>query len=100
MPKQISKPIPEYQLDEAQKRIDRYWRATQGFILALESKHGFSAKQLLTLLPTGDTSMERFREYQAKALIFNTRFQFSPSVIVMCNNTDDVMRAYQEAIEF
>ncbi|MCX2766996.1 FAD-dependent oxidoreductase [Pseudoalteromonas sp. B530] len=100
MPKQSNKPIPEYQLEEAQKRIDRYWRATQGFILALESKHGFSAKQLLTLLPTGDTSMERFREYQAKALIFNTRFQFSPSVIVMCNNTDDVMRAYQEAIAF
>ncbi len=99
MTEQCNKPIPECQLEEAQKRIAHYWQTTQNYIAALEKKHNFEADQLLTLLPGGDTSMERFNNYQINALIFNTRLQFSPSVIVMCKHTDDVMHAYKEAIE-
>ncbi|MDK1287997.1 FAD-binding oxidoreductase [Pseudoalteromonas umbrosa] len=98
MTEQCNKPKPECQLEEAEKRIEAYWEKTISYIETLKQTHAFESDQLLTLLPSADLDEKRFLQYQSKALIFNTRLQFSPSVIVMCKHTDDVVNAYQEAI--
>ena len=100
-------PKPERQFEEVEKRIQNYWESTQKYINALLTEHEFESEKVLTLLPPSDNENQDaqrpltakvFQEFQAESLIFNTRLQFSPSVIVKCQSTEQVQTAYTQAI--
>lgn len=61
---------------------------------------GFPAERLLTAQDNHPTVLPGLNNYQAESLIFNTRYQYHPFIIVMCESTEEVQQAYKTAIEY
>lgn len=63
-------------------------------------KKGFPAERVLTAQNNQPTVLPGLNNYQAESLIFNTRYQYQPFVIVMCESTAEVQQAYKTAIHY
>ncbi|WCN13992.1 FAD-binding protein [Marinomonas mediterranea] len=62
--------------------------------------NNFPSERLLTAQNNGPTTLPGLNNYQAESLIFNTRYQYHPFVIVMCQTTEEVQQAYKTAINY
>ncbi|EHK9546712.1 FAD-binding oxidoreductase [Vibrio alginolyticus] len=63
-------------------------------------KCGFPKERLLTPLENTVSPVPGLNQYQVESLIFNTRYQHQPFVIVMCESTQEVQQAYLTATRF
>lgn len=60
----------------------------------------FPSKRLLTTQYNSLSAVPGLNNYQTESLIFNTRYQYHPFIIVMCKSTEDVQLAYTTAIKY
>ncbi|NVK72931.1 MAG: FAD-binding protein [Oceanospirillaceae bacterium] len=63
-------------------------------------KKEFSSERLLTAQYHSLSPVPGLNNYQTESLIFNTRYQYHPFIIVMCESTEDVQLAYKMAIKY
>lgn len=61
---------------------------------------GFPSERFLTATNNHPTVISGLNSYQAQSLIFNTRYQYHPFSIVMCESTKEVQSAYKTAIKY
>ena len=60
---------------------------------------GFPATRLLTAHDSPASAVPGLSAYAAECLVFNTRYQYRPFVIVMCENTWEVQAAFRMALQ-
>lgn len=63
-------------------------------------EEGFEPSRLLTQNHNGKSNVEGLNSYQTESLIFNTRFQYHPFAIAMCQSIEEVKQVYTCAIKF
>lgn len=61
---------------------------------------GFEKERLLTPMNNGTSQVAGLNSYQTESLVFNTRYQYHPFAIAMCQSTDEVVKAYKTAIKY
>lgn len=87
---------------EQRKEVLKVWaqtlNASQLFLQDMKNM-GMPSNRLLTANSHLDSNVPGISEYQAETLIFNTRFRFSPFVIVKCQSSEEVQQAYSCAIK-
>ncbi|PMO45590.1 FAD-binding protein [Vibrio sp. 10N.222.52.B12] len=68
------------------------------FVQKME-QDGFDKHRLLTAEDKSLSEVPGLTPFQVERMVFNTRYQYQPFVIVMCQNTQEVQQAYLTAIE-
>lgn len=61
---------------------------------------GFPADRLLTARTSPDGIVPGLSRYDEQCLLFNTRYQYQPFVIAMCESADEVQKVYMMAIGY
>lgn len=89
----------------AQQRHDVlsvYATVVNNFNLFFKSmiKAGFDPERLLTADHNRMSSVAGLNNYQTESLVFNTRYQFHPFAIALCQSTKDVVQVYKTALQY
>ncbi len=63
-------------------------------------EEGFPSDRLLTPQFNSLSPIPGLNNFQTESMIFNTRFQYHPFAIVMCESTSEVQQAYNTAISY
>lgn len=63
-------------------------------------QNGFPIERLLSAQNNNLSAIPGLNNYQAESLVFNTRYQYHPFSIVMCESTAEAQQAYKTAIKY
>lgn len=61
---------------------------------------GFDPNRLLSQSHNNKSNVKGLNTYQTESLIFNTRYQYHPFAIAMCESTEEVQQVYKNAIKY